>query len=150
MLMTPWQPYTDLWDKMNQFRQEVDGVFESFGIGDGRWTASPAAYPPINLWEDGDHVYAEAELAGTEESDLEIYVAGGNQLTLRYGRKPWMPGEGVWHRQERGFGTFSRTVTLPMDVEADRIEARLHSGVLTITMPKTETARPRKITVKTA
>jgi HSP20 family protein len=150
MLMTPWQPHTDLWDKMNQFRQDLDGVFESFGIGDGRWTANPAAYPPINLWEDGDHVYAEAELAGTEESDLEIYVVGGNQLTLTYDRKPWMPGEGVWHRQECGFGTFSRTVTLPMDVEADRIEARLHSGVLTITMPKTETARPRKITVKTA
>jgi HSP20 family protein len=149
MLMTPWQPYTDLWGKMGQFREEMDRLFDSFGFGDGRWPSLAAAYPTVNLWEDGDHVYAEAELPGMELSDLEIYVTGGNQLTLKGERKEPAFGKGVWHRQERGFGMFTRVITLPVDVDADQVEARFAHGVLTITMPKSETAKPRKITVKT-
>jgi HSP20 family protein len=152
MLMSPWQPFTDfwgtdLWSKMNRFRDEMDRMFESFGLGNG-WPTLAVAYPAVNVWEDEDHVYAEAELPGMELNDMEIYVTGGNQLTIKGERKPWTPGQGTWHRQERGFGTFTRVITLPVDVDADKVEARLHNGVLTITMPKTETAKPRKITVK--
>ncbi len=152
MLRSPWQPFTDfwgmdLWSKMNQLRDEMDRMFESFGLGNG-WPTLAAAYPAVNVWGDNDHVYAEAELPGMELNDMEIYVTGGNQLTIKGERKPWAPGQGTWHRQERGFGTFTRVITLPVEVDADKVEARLHNGVLTITMPKTETARPRKIAVK--
>jgi HSP20 family protein len=149
MLMTRWQPYTDLWGKMSQLRDEMDRLFESFGLGDGGWPTLTVAYPAVNVWEDGENVYAEAELPGMELSDLEIYVTGGNQLTIKGERKPWNPGQGFWHRQERGFGAFTRLIGLPYDVDADKVEARFHNGVLTITMPKSETAKPRKITVKT-
>jgi HSP20 family protein len=149
MLMTRWQPYTDLWGKMSQLRDEMDRLFESFGLGDGTWPTLAVAYPAVNVWDDSEHVYAEAELPGMELSDLEIYVAGGNQLTIKGERKPWTPGQGVWHRQERGFGSFTRLIALPYDVDADRVEARFHNGVLTITMPKSEAAKPRKIAVKT-
>jgi HSP20 family protein len=149
MLMTRWQPYTDLWGKMSQLRDEMERLFESFGLGDGGWPTLAVAYPAVNVWDDSDHVYVEAELPGMELNDLEIYVTGGNQLTIKGERKPWTPGQGVWHRQERGFGSFSRLIELPYDVDAERVEARFHNGVLTITMPKSEAAKPRKITVKT-
>ncbi len=153
MLTTRWQPFTDLWasdlwGKMNRMRDEMDRLFESFGFGDGPWPALAVSYPAVNVWEDAENVYAEAELPGMELSDLEIYVTRGNQLTLKGERKPWTPGQGMWHRQERGFGTFTRVITLPVDVDPDKVEARFHNGVLTITMPKSETAKPRKITVK--
>lgn len=155
MLATRWQPYTDLWGRMNEFRNEMDRLFQSFGLGNsfdlagGGWPALAVAYPAVNVWEDSDHVYAEAELPGMELNDLEIYVTGGNQLSLKGQRQEPTFGKGVWHRRERGFGTFHRVITLPVDVDADKVEARFAHGVLTITLPKTETARPRKITVKT-
>lgn len=153
MLTTRWQPFTDpwgtdLWGKMNRFRNEMDRLFESFGYCDGPWPALAAAYPAVNVWEDADRVYAEAELPGMELSDLEIYVTGGNQLTIKGERKQPPTDKAYWHRQERGFGTFTRVITLPVDVDCDKVEARFHNGVLSITMPKSEAAKPRKITVK--
>jgi len=149
MLMTRWQPNTGLWGRMNQFREEMDRLFESFGLGDGGWPALAPVYPAVNVWEDDGHVYAEAELPGMELNDLEICVMGNNQLALKGERREPAFGEGVWHRQERNFGAFSRVITLPADVDADKVEGRFHDGVLTVTMPKSETARPRRIPVKT-
>jgi HSP20 family protein len=148
MLTTRWDPFTDLWGKMSRFRDDMDRLFESFGFGDGPWPALAVTYPAVNVWEDDDHVYAEAELPGMELSDLEIYVTRGNQLTIKGERKQPPAGKAFWHRQERGFGSFTRVLTLPVDVDPDKVEARLHNGVLTITLPKSETARPRKIPVK--
>jgi HSP20 family protein len=106
------------------------------------------AFPALNIWQDEGAIYAEAELPGMELNDLEIYVTGGNQLTIKGERKQPKLEKGTWHRQERGFGSFSRIVTLPSDVNAEKVEARLVNGVLTITMPKSEAAKPRKIIVK--
>ena len=88
MLMTRWQPFTDpwgtdLWGKMSQFRDEMDRLFESFGLRNDGWPTLAVAYPAVNIWEDNDHVYAEAELPGMELNELEIYVTGGNQLTMQ-------------------------------------------------------------------
>ena len=148
MLATRWQPFTNLWQELTQFRNEMDRLFQSYGFDAGGGPALAVAYPALNVWEDGDNVYAEAELPGMELSDLEIYVTGGNQLTLKGERKQPPVEKGVWHRRERGFGSFARVITLPVDVDPDRVEARFAHGVLTITMPKSEAARPRKITVK--
>jgi HSP20 family protein len=105
-------------------------------------------YPALNVWEDAEAVFAEAELPGLKLEDVEIYVTGSDQLTIKGKREPAKRSPAVWHRQERGFGSFQRTVTLPLPVEADRVEARLENGVLTIRMPKAEAAKPRKIPVK--
>jgi HSP20 family protein len=149
MLMTRWQPYTGLWNELSRFQQEMNRLFDSFALGDGRWPTFAVAYPAVNVWEDGDNVYAEAELPGMGLDDLEIYVTGGHQLTIKGERKQPTADKGVWHRQERGFGRFSRLISLPVDVDADKVEARFCNGVLTITMPKSETAKPKKIAVKT-
>jgi HSP20 family protein len=80
--------------------------------------------------------------------DLEIYVTGGNQLIVKGERKPCLPEKGVWHRQERAFGAFHRSLTLPFAVDADKVEARLENGVLRLQLTKHESAKPRKIPVK--
>lgn len=147
MLTTRWQPYSDLLNEFEQLRNRMDQFLRPFA--ETGWVDRPFAYPPLNIWQDEENVYAEAELPGMQLDDLEIYVTGGNQLSIRGERKPPQIAEkGVWHRQERGFGKFARTVTLPVSVDADKIEAKFCHGVLTITMPKSAASKPRKITVR--
>lgn len=107
------------------------------------------AFPAINLWEDGEALRAEAEVPGLKMNDIEILVVG-NELTIK-GRRPDAPGDGAtWHRQERGTGEFRRVLAMPFEVDSSRVEATLKDGVLSIVMPKAESARARKIEVKMA
>jgi HSP20 family protein len=152
MLMTRWEPFarnvSNVWSELNRFRTEMDRLFESYGLQNGGWPGLTVSYPAVNVWQDGDNLYAEAELPGLDLNDLEIYVTGGDQLILKGERKQPQLDKGVWHRQERGFGTFTRSIVLPVPVDADRIEARFSNGVLTVTLPKAEAAKPRRIAVK--
>lgn len=148
MLTAQWEPLSELWSEMRRFQGEMDRLFESFGFDRTGWRGLATAYPPINVWEDAEHVYAQAELPGMALEDLEIYVAAGDQLTIKGERR--LPGfeRGVWYRRERGFGPFQRTVQLPAGVNADKVEAKFTHGILTIQMPKSEEAKPKKIPVK--
>jgi HSP20 family protein len=123
-------------------------LFDPFSMGSPGWPALAVAYPTVNLWEDAECVYAEAELPGMELNDMEVYVTGGNQLSLKGERKLPSFENSTWHRQERGFGAFSRLIALPVEVDADKVEAKFAHGILTIKMPKSEAAKPRKIAVK--
>ena len=143
-----WHATNHLWNRLQPFHGELNRLFDRWGgEGDG---FGAAAFPPVNVWEDGDQVWLEAELPGLGLKDLEIYVTGGNQLTLKGQRKPASPEKGVLHRQERGFGSFVRTLTLPSPVDPDKVDARLENGVLEVKPAKHETARPRKIEFKAA
>jgi HSP20 family protein len=106
-------------------------------------------FPALNLWEDGDKLIAEAEVPGLKLEDIEL-LAVGTELTIK-GRRPEInePNVSV-HRHERGVGEFSRTITLPMQIDSGKVEATLRDGVLTIVLPKAEPARARKIPVKPA
>lgn len=146
MQLIRWQPGTNLWNEMGRVRDEMNRVFERWG--NGTWPVLGTAYPPLNVWEDQEHVYVEAELPGLKLENLEIYVSDGNQLSIK-GQRPVIAEEkGVWHRQERGFGSFARVVTLPFAVDENKVEARLELGVLHISLPKSERAKPRRIEVK--
>lgn len=139
-------PYTSLWNEMERFRTEMGQMFER--LGTVTWPRLAVTYPPVNVWEDEDKVFVEAELPGMELEHLEIYVTEGNQLTIQGERPALEAKEGVWHRQERGFGKFSRVIALPATVNADKVEARFEHGVLCVTMPKTEKAKAKRIPVK--
>jgi HSP20 family protein len=123
----------------------MNRLFDRWAGDDGQGLGG---FPALNVWEDGEFCHVEAELPGVELKDLEITVTGGNQLTVKGERRPLTPEKGVWHRQERGFGPFSRSLALPFHVDAEKVEARLENGVLTVRLAKHESARPRKITVK--
>jgi HSP20 family protein len=130
-----------------ELRREMDRLFENF-LGTEPLAPSNGLrpFPALNLWEDAERVFAEAEMPGLRMDDLEISIQG-NELAIKGRRAPLEGDNLVYHRRERGTGEF---VTLPLDVDADRVEATLKDGVLTIVMPKAETARVRKIAVKGA
>lgn len=136
---------TDPMFPFGELRREIGRLLEGFesrrpGVGvTGR-------FPALNLWEDGEALYVEAELPGVNQEDLEILVVG-NELTIK-GRRPPREGQNLtYHRQERGFGEFSRAISLPVEVDGDKVEAKLRNGVLMLRLPKAEAARPKKITV---
>jgi HSP20 family protein len=130
-----------------QLRNEMNRLISDFALpaaGSPRWAA--AAFPALNVWEDGDVVFAEAEMPGVKAEDLEISVVNGD-LTI-CGRRGGQQGEGVvYHRRERGTGEFNRVLRLPVDVDAAQVEATLTDGVLRVKLPKAESAKPKKIKV---
>jgi HSP20 family protein len=137
MLMRPWTAVHSGWNRLEAEPQ-----------GAGYWPGLAASYPPVNVWDDDNHVYVEAELPGVPKDRLELFVHNGNELTLRGERSAPETSQGMWHRQERGLGRFSRIITLPAAVSADGVKAQLEQGVLTVTLAKAEEARPRRIPVQ--
>jgi HSP20 family protein len=132
-----------------QLRGEMDRLFDDFfGPGSAlQRSMGPArVFPALNVWQDGDNLLAEAELPGLKSEDVEISVVG-SELTI-HGRRSESDEQGVsYHRRERGVGEFTRTVRLPAEVDADKVQASLRDGVLRLTLPKAEAAKPRKIQV---
>ena len=105
-------------------------------------------FPAVNVWEEGEHLFAEAELPGTKSENVDVSVAG-DELTIR-GRRTTGVAEGSsFHRHEREVGEFLCTLHLPHEVDADGVEATLTDGVLLLKLPKAASARPRKIQVQT-
>lgn len=132
-----------------QLRREMDRVFEEFGSG-SPWSYGGRRdpFPALNVWDEGERLCAEAEVPGVRKEDLEIYALG-SELTIK-GARPTISTENrVVHRQERSVGEFARTVSLPVEVDSDQMEAELRDGVLMLRMPKAETALPKRIQVKT-
>jgi len=134
-----------------QARDEVDRLFNEFVgrlpalQGGGRFNlATP--FPAVNVWQSDNEVFAEAEIPGVKAEDLDISVVG-DELTIKGTRQPAGESKAAFHRRERGTGSFARIIRLPVDVEAEKVQASLRDGVLTLTLPKAEAAKPRRITV---
>ena len=125
---------------------EMNRLLESFF--EDLPTSRPYArrWPALNTWEDADAAWVEAELPGMSMDDLEIYVSG-DALTVAGERKIADPQGGQWHRRERAQGRFSRTVSLPWQIDADKVEAKLQDGVLTVRLPKCDNCKPKKVKV---
>jgi HSP20 family protein len=134
------------WRQLHNLQNEVNRLFDRWT--DGSWRSALGGFPAINVWEDGEDVFIETELPGVAAENLEILVTGDNQLTLKGERKAQVPAKGVWHRQERGTGSFTRTVSLPFNVDREKVDARMEHGVLTLKLAKHVSAKPRKIAVK--
>jgi HSP20 family protein len=135
------------WNQLHNVATEMNNLFERWD-GNSALRAFAPAYPALNVWEEGDNLFVEAELPGMQPADIEILVTGGDQLSLKGERKAPEVEKAVLHRQERGFGKFVRTMQLPYQVDPEKVEARFENGVLRIQLTKSETARARKITVK--
>jgi HSP20 family protein len=139
MLLNRRHPLGTLWHEFNQVQDEFTKWF-------GKTVGNPTD-PQLSVWEDGNAVYAEVDLPGIDPAKLEITVTEGNQLTVQGERvPPAIPGA-AWIRQERPFGKFVRVVGLPTLVDAEKVDAKYENGILRLTLPKHEAAKPRKITV---
>ena len=135
----------------HQLRDEMERLLTGF-FGPAAEGILPPVFrsqPAANVWEHGDALLVEMELPGIKSDQVDISVAGG-QLSVKINR-PEVVQEGVtYHRRERSVGSFTRTLKLPIEVDANRVEAELREGVLFITLPKAESAKPRKINVASA
>ena len=131
MAFARWDPIRDLL----AIQQRLD----RFAPGPAGWT------PPVDLLETSDAYIVVAELPGVARDDLTISMHDDGRLTLAGVRRERHGEE--YHRVERGHGSFSRTFHLPIPVDADRITADLHDGVLTVTCPKANGAGGRRIHV---
>jgi HSP20 family protein len=138
-MMNDFAPLMRLHDEMNQW-------FENFFEAMPALRGYSAGYPALNLWDDGDNAYVEAELPGLSMDDVELY-AHENELTINGRRQLDEPKDGGYHRRERAAGKFSRTVTLPWRIDADKVQAKLTHGVLTVTLPKCADRKPKKVKV---
>lgn len=124
----------------------------SGGLAGGRLWSTPAAgvFPLMNITEDKNNYYVRAELPGLKADDLELSVTGDTLSISGERRIPAEDEKAQYHRREREAGRFSRIVSLPAQLDTGRVEASCTDGVLSVTLPKAEEAKPRQIAVKTS
>ena len=139
---------TEFFAPLVQLQKDMGRLFDPTAAA-GLAPAAAAAYPALNAWETADAAFIEAELPGMAMGDVEI-LATGRELTISGARKVAEPKDARWHRRERPDGSFSRTIALPWDIDPDKIAASLRDGVLTVTVPKAESSKAKKIKVQTA
>jgi HSP20 family protein len=141
--ITRRDPFRDLFNLQNEMTRLFGRAYGEEG-GEARTTWAP----PIDIYETQDAYKVVAELPGFSPDEVDVTVNEG-QLTIRGERKFYDEvNEENFHRVERRFGAFQRIVSLPAQVDADKVEANFDKGVLTVGIPKVEQAKPRRIEIK--
>jgi HSP20 family protein len=134
-----------IWREMDRLQRDMNRLFNQYSPTRLRIASS---YPALNIWTSDDGQFLSAEMPGVRVEDIDISV-NGNALTISGQRSLDEVPEGAhFHRRERGYGEFSRTIQLPYAVDADEVEASFKDGVLNITLPKAEAEKPKQIAIK--
>lgn len=148
----------DVLEDMERMRREIDRIlgeerFPAWTFPFSRISFLPGrasrAYPLLNISEDDENIYVDALAPGVETANLNVSVTG-DQLVIS-GEKRTLPKEiklECVHRSERSAGQFARSFSLPAPVQSEKVEANYTNGVLKITLPKSEAARPKQIEVR--
>ena len=143
----------DVFRELDNLRREIDEAFRGAGVSRpfGPTFLSPAAarrFPLFNFSEDEGSVYIDALVPGVAPKEIDLSVLR-NTVTISGERNPFPEEKGqIVHRTELGSGRFSRTLEVPVDIDPDRISAECRDGIMRITLPKAEHARPKKIDIK--
>ena len=151
--------YMDNFYELDALRKEMDKIFDSMG---GAWTfpfskisflpgKAARSYPLINVNEDKDAYYIEALAPGVDPTSMDVSVVG-NTLSIA-GEKNMKSSDikpEAYHRNERAAGKFIRTLELPNEVDAGKVKADYKNGLLLVTLPKSEKAKPKQISVNIA
>ncbi|CAN5687889.1 Hsp20/alpha crystallin family protein [soil metagenome] len=133
------------WDPFRDFQREVGRIFENFEPLQNLRTPRP--FPSINLYDSGEQYTLTAELPGVSPEEIDLAITG-DVLTLRGERKrPEGITDESYRRQERTFGRWARSISLPERVDGTQVTAGYNDGILTVTLPKAEVAKPRHISV---
>ncbi len=138
----------DPWTGMLSLREAMNRLLEESVV------TTPAArgslggmQMPLDLYETPDALVARTSMPGVRPDDIDITVTG-DQLTIRGELAEQAPGdEARYHQREHRYGSFARSLTLPVEVQPDKVEATFEHGVLTLTMPKAERMRPKQIKI---
>jgi len=136
--------YSDPVDTVLNLQRALDTYRTSGWLESG--TSGTGAYPPINVFRRGEDFVAIAELPGVQKKDIEVQVRGNairiaGRKALNYAEKASI------HRRERLAGAFDRAISIPVEIDADRVKAECRGGVLVVYLPRAERDRPRSIPV---
>lgn len=147
--MTSW----DIMREMDALRRDFDDVFRNTGFrrpfgGSFLAPLTTRRFPHVNLGEDDDNLYVDALLPGVEAKDIDLSVMR-NSITINGERKQFIEQKDqIIHRDELGYGSFSRTLELPSDIDPDKVQAECRDGIMMITLGKAEHAKPKRIDIK--
>ena len=147
--LSPWSVgWSTPTSAIAQMRRDMESLMERLtGVtADG---SVAGVFPPMNVSEDRDHYYVRALIPGVDAAQLDVSVVH-QTLTVSGTRQPAEEKGASYHRRERVEGAFSRSVTLPASFDGARVDAKYGDGVLTLTLPKPEAAKPRRVTVQTS
>ncbi len=130
------------WQELTRLQEEVNRLFDDYDISRRR------TFPEINIWTNEDSTLITAELPGLDSRDINLSVQD-QSLIIEGERKAYELQEGErFHRRERGYGEFKRAIQLPFPVNSDKIEAHFKNGVLSVTLPRAEEDKPKRIEIK--
>jgi len=148
MAIVRWEPFRDLQAVQDRLNRVFDEAFRGAPRGgDDEWALGGQWAPSVDIYENDGNLVLKAELPGIEPKDVDVRVEN-NVLTLRGERKfESEVKRDKYHRVERAYGTFSRSFTLPNVVDTDKIKAEYKDGVLQVTLPQREEAKPKQIQV---
>lgn len=148
-MLTRYNDMQQFLGAMDLFRHRMNNLFSDFDRtypAAAGWMATEA-YPRTNLSDTGDNLHIVAEMPGVAREDVQVKIQG-NYLEISGSRKASTPEGYKAHRNERGSGSFSRSFTLPYEIETAKVEATLKDGLLSLKLPKAESAKPRQIVIQ--
>lgn len=149
MALVRWGQRNDLFSQLERMQREMESLMGGFG-GSRAWRGHypTHVYPALNIYDDGETFIVRAEAPGVDQKSIDLQVVG-DTLTLRGERKPPdLPAGASYHRQERDFGSFHRSLTLPERVSPDKVVATFNEGILEVRLPRADEAKARKIAVR--
>ena len=136
--------YNDPFEAIMALQSALEARHESNWMSGG--TAGIGAYPPINIFQQGHDFVAVIELPGIDKADLNI-EAQENVIRISGRKTADYDQSASVHRRERVFGTFDRTISLPLQINADGIRAEYNDGILALFIPRAESEKPRTIKI---
>jgi len=150
--LTRWQrPEVATWPgfgRLSTLRDEIDRLFEAPLAELARSSQLLSGWTPaLDVFEDKDNVVVKAELPGMNKDDIEISLHDGSLSISGERKTESTTNDAEVYRSERFVGRFQRTVALPTPVNAEKVKAQYKDGILTVTLPKTEEAKPKHIDV---
>jgi HSP20 family protein len=145
MPIVRWEPFRDLMTSQREFDRLFREAFNPF-MGEGDMSTRTWA-PPVDIYETENDIVLKAELPGVDPKDVEVRVEDST-LYLKGERKfEKEVKDENYHRVERSYGSFARSFSLPSSINAEKVKAEYKDGLLTLTLPKREEAKPRTIKI---
>jgi HSP20 family protein len=137
--ITPWRPFRELEEWERRFDDLLGRPLWRLPVEERGWM------PAVDVFEKDDKFIVKAELPGMKEEDIDVSVVG-DRLSIKGEKKTeTQVKEQDYYRSERSYGSFYRSIPLPSNVEADKIEASFENGVLEVALPKSAKVKPKKI-----
>ncbi|HVP97965.1 MAG TPA: Hsp20/alpha crystallin family protein [Roseiarcus sp.] len=134
----------DPFNALSTFQNALDAFRTSGWLGEG--PSGAGAYPPMNVFRKGDDFIVITEIPGVKKDDLEVQVKG-RTLRVAGAKAVEYPEKAAVHRRERLAGRFDRAVTMPVEIDPDRVKAEYRDGILALFLPRAESDKPKSIKV---